>query len=113
MYTDGTRRTSQFSCYESTVVNFVGGGPYQSLLLSRLATPPMSMGFISKQDNKMVHKRALYAFLFQFTSNERAIFQTIRQLRKPPIFFIQELTRVLAVRTLARPITCWLANPFL
>ena len=25
MYTDGTRRTSQFSCYESTVVNFVGG----------------------------------------------------------------------------------------
>jgi hypothetical protein len=37
---------------------------YQILLLPRLATPPILMGSISKQDDKMVHKRALYAFPF-------------------------------------------------
>ena len=47
MATDGTMRTSQVSCYESTIVNFMGKDlTHQSLLLLRLATPTMSMGFI-------------------------------------------------------------------
>jgi hypothetical protein len=88
MAIDGRMRTSQVSCYESTIVNFMEKDlSHQCLLFSRLATLPMSMGFINKQDDKIVHKKAFYALLFRFTSNERAIFQMIRQSKEATRIF--------------------------
>jgi hypothetical protein len=88
MATDGTMRTSQVSCYKSTISTswrkalrikaYFSGG----LLLSQC-----QWASLNKQDDKIIHKKPLYAFLFRFTSNERAIFQTIRQSKEATYIF--------------------------